>query len=80
MSMRPSPDEVRAWLAQELAQSDLHSYLAILEADPNWHVFNQLGASWMRLTMQYGPTGEVITVVLRRVPATDPPVWQRSPS
>lgn len=62
--MRPSPAEVRGWFAGDVTDEKLTRYLAILQADPNWHVDNAMGLHARMLTLSYSPGAERLTVAL----------------
>jgi len=67
--MRPSPDEVRAWLAGALTDEAVAAHLSVLRADPNWRVTAHRTADTLTLRLLYSPAGDWLTVALRCVDA-----------
>jgi len=77
---RPTPAQVRAYLAQDLSDAALCSLLAVLATDPNWSFHQSPGpVSWL-LDLSYAPEGLYLHVILRPhlTPAGDP-LWRRLP-
>lgn len=65
---RPSPNEVRAWLADALTDAALERYLTTLRADPNWLLVLRTcrrPRPTCTLRLLYFPSGEHLHLVLR---------------
>ncbi len=66
--MRPSPADVRHWFtAGVIIDSQLASYLTVLDDDPNWYVLDLTSGSARTLSLLYYPDGVPFDVVLDRI-------------
>lgn len=66
---RPSPTEVRERFDGGLDDGALAETVALLRADPNWHVACSPGSAECTLHLVYSPTGEDVRLALRPVGA-----------
>jgi len=75
---RPSPVQVRAWLADALSDAALHAGLGVLAVDPNWRLRSIRASRAWDVDLLYSPEGARLAVHLRcRVPAAGDAAWCR---
>jgi len=77
---RPSPAQVRAWLATDLSDAALRALVAVLGTDPNWRLRASPGPTTWDADLLYSPQGLRAHVHLVRRPPTPPTLaslWHR---
>ncbi len=73
---RPSPAQVRAWLATDLSDAALRALVAVLGTDPNWRLRASPGPATWDADLHYSPQDlrtHVHLVRRRRPPPPRPP-------
>ena len=68
--MRLAPDEVRRLLNGDVSPAALSVTLVAVQRDPNWRVTETAGVAMRTLSLLYGPSGDLLDVVLLRVGAS----------
>jgi len=66
------PPEVRAWFDGAVTTEAIAGHLETLRVDPDWRVRVFASRSAWTLNLLYAPTGERVSVVLRRYG----PLWR----
>ncbi len=79
---RPSPAQVRAWLATDLSDGALRALVAVLTTDSNWRLRASPGPMTWDADLRYSPQDLSSHVhLVRRPPTLTTPAsrWQRVP-
>jgi len=79
---RPSPAQVRAWLATDLSDAALRALVAVLGTDPNWRLRASPGPATWDADLRYSPQDLRTHVhLVRRPPSPTTPatLWHRVP-
>jgi len=70
---RPSPRDVRGWMARELTPEGFITVVSTLRDDPNWQVRLSPDRPTRRLELRYYPTGEQLCLII----TCSGPMWWR---
>jgi len=70
LSPRPSPHEVRAYVAGTLSDTTLRAAVHLLDRDPNWQVLSTPGPRAWDLTLLYSPEGRSYALHVERAGAS----------
>ncbi len=78
LNMRPRPQDVHVWFAQDVDEEMLRTYLGLLQDDPDWLMIPWSRAASVDVSLLYAPTSEQLDVYLLPREQDGRTVWRRT--